>query len=296
MLQQPIAFRPLPRKAVAFAEVTTLASDNQIANIIGGNISSRYAAQRKRMVNMMSTPRNKFLAIIAFSLLSGILFSDLLGGMLARNGFFASTAIAFSDIFFSSVSFSIKPMLLIEPLFMGLTVVFSAVFILWQSFIVSAVCQPFIGSDNASEVTSSAILASTFKTIFEGLTRIEVFSCGEFYHLTIVATLASVWNWRRYWAQFTPVLVGPSESISNARLAIHRQAISLAFVRVEVFKGGGKFLLALGAAFLRYTIHTEETNPFFRHASGVLQHSQRYHYPSDYTTKPIHQQVCEVMH
>ncbi len=116
VLKQSISFRPFPGELIAFTLIAMYASDNQIVNVVGGNIRSCYTTQRKGMVNVVLFPLDFLMAIVAFALLPFVLFFDLFGGILAHNCHFASIAIALMLSVLRFVRLVIRPTIL-PPLF-----------------------------------------------------------------------------------------------------------------------------------------------------------------------------------
>jgi hypothetical protein len=70
------------------------------------------------------------------------------------------------------------------------------------------------------------------------------------------------------WWRIALSLVGFLIPYSGTWLASCSQVIELAFMRGKVLKSSRKFLLTSEASFQWYTVHTDETNPFIRHALG----------------------------
>jgi len=71
-----------------------------------------------------------------------------------------------------------------------------------------------------------------------------------------------------------------SMCFSMTTLALSPQAVCTSFRDIEILARGWERVSTFGALFSRgvrgYTVHTDETNPFIRHAPGALQCSQGY--------------------
>jgi hypothetical protein len=82
--QQPPALRPFPRILTAFTGIAWLTGYHQITDVVGRNISSRDANKRIGMLNGMLSPLDFLGAVVALSLLSLVLLSNLLRGIPTR--------------------------------------------------------------------------------------------------------------------------------------------------------------------------------------------------------------------
>lgn len=100
ILQQPAAFMPFPREFVALFHIARWTSEHEVTHIVSRNISSRNAAQRKGVINMINILPFALLklgtttsSIVATIALAFQLFLDLCVSVSTKNLLFASNTI-----------------------------------------------------------------------------------------------------------------------------------------------------------------------------------------------------------
>jgi hypothetical protein len=102
MLQQTSSLIKLPREFVAFFEIARPTCCHEVTNVVGRDISSRNTRDRECVIDVMTSPFYVMLAIITFSILPFILFTNLLRSVCSRNGVLSSaTCSGMSSIAFS---------------------------------------------------------------------------------------------------------------------------------------------------------------------------------------------------
>ncbi len=286
MLQQPTAFKELPGVLAAFFQVAGLTGDNKIANIIG----CTFTAYGERMINVMLSPFDLTSAVVALMLLPIVLLSYLLGRMCSWYSLFTCLTVAMTG----SISLNISKGLLLYSLGIG-GIVGSPIQALFFHMSFSVLCvtylalrsQSIIGSfvstkaflcsglqlltritffisirNNFDRVfrkpcvmadNTSAFLAHMSHTILTTLVRMEVFCGSRKDAFAFTALSHPLFNHRRLdIPRFVSHLsTAFSTDVDNPILVTSGSG-------VEKFRGSRLELIALRAAFLRYTgIHSK---------------------------------------
>ncbi len=117
MLKQAISFRPFPREFIMLALIARRASQHEVTDVIGWNVCTSNTTQRKRMIDVMLSPLNFLVAIIAFALLSIILLTNLLCSISSLDSHFSRSTIMngreFDHLAFFSLSVLSMPLLIV---------------------------------------------------------------------------------------------------------------------------------------------------------------------------------------
>lgn len=258
--EQATAFRPFPGELIILLAVAWVTGNHQIRDIIGRNISTRHATDRKCMLNVVLTPRNLLVAVVALSLLALILLSDLLWSMRALYLFLTSPTIM-------AACFTIL------PAYRGSMIAFVIFGTLLAVCVIPSLCS-LITVLRVSIAPSFVILDNVL--VMGLIPLLIVLNASLFMSLTIALIILSLVG-----SSFWRCTLCPRICTATG-LTIACKSIAGYPIGIEVISSRGIFATTGIAAFarsiiLRYSVHYVRS-PFLASRLGVLVAPLRQHH------------------